>query len=99
MSQEIPKKSAQEGERQEKEGKESEALRSNENLPTKVLRFLAFVSWKASPHLGEGDFLRAVDHAADHVRRPFAGADGFTGCVFAPGLRSLDGPKKNLSAA
>ena len=43
--------------------------------------------------------MRAVAHAADHVRRPFAGAGGFTGCVFARGLRSLDGAKKNLSAA
>ena len=37
----IPKESAQEGESQEKEGKENEALRSNQSL---------FVSWKASPH-------------------------------------------------
>src|SRR6516162_6043106 len=53
VSQEIPKESAEEGESQEKDGKESEALRSNENLS---------VSWKASPHLGEGDLLRPLGH-------------------------------------
>ena len=30
-----------------KEGKESEALRSNENLPTKLRRLFAFASWRA----------------------------------------------------
>jgi hypothetical protein len=36
--------SVHQGESQEKEGEESEALRSNEKLLTKVWRFLAFVS-------------------------------------------------------
>ena len=55
-----PKKAPQEGESQEKEDKESEALTSNENLPTKARGFLLSISWKASPHFGEGDYLRAV---------------------------------------
>jgi hypothetical protein len=53
------KKSAKKEPKKAKEGNESEALRSNENLRTKVGRFFAFVSWKAGAHFGESDFLRA----------------------------------------
>ena len=49
-------------ESQEKEGKESEALRSNQNLPTKVRRFFAFVSWKANP-LERADLVSAHEAA------------------------------------